>query len=135
MAIRKPPGAAQLSYRNRGNSGALSDHVVPDCLAQRRPGATWSPIIGWIFNEESWSLPQDNGERERILRIVGIYFVSIAGPALLLSLFALRYGPIGLVRNPGGRIVYGGQLLVALLSLASSTAGAFAVSVAMFNPG
>ena len=95
----------------------------------------WIPIIGWLYAQDTVSLPRDIRERDQILRVVGIYYASVAGPALLLSLFTVLYAPIGLVRNPRGRIIHAGQLLIALLALASLTVGAFALGVAMINPG
>ena len=95
----------------------------------------WLPIIGRLCNQDTLSLPNDIRERDSMLWRIGIYFVSVAGPALLLSVFTMLYAPIGLVRNTGGRIVHVGQLLIALLSLASLSIGAMALGVAMINPG
>lgn len=95
----------------------------------------WIPIIGWLHAQDTVSLPRDIRERDQVLRFVGIYYASVAGPALLLSLFTLLYAPIGLARNRRGRIIHAGQLLIALLALASLTVGAVALGVAMINPG
>lgn len=95
----------------------------------------WFPIIAGLAASESISLPTDIADRDRILRVAALYFIAVATPAACLSLFTLLYAPVGLVRNRGGRAVHLGQLIAALLLLATITAVAFTVFVFMFNPG
>ncbi len=96
---------------------------------------TWIPFAYGLFNQGSVSLPRNIGERDWIIRLGGIYFASVAGPALVLSVFAMLFAPIGVVRNPGSRIVHIGQLLLALLTFVSLAIGAFAAWIAMVYPG
>ncbi|MEZ5459964.1 MAG: hypothetical protein R3E65_11865 [Steroidobacteraceae bacterium] len=56
-------------------------------------------------------------------------------PATLLACFTLIYAPVGIARNAGIRLIHGGQLSCALLTLASLAAGGFALWVAAINPG
>ncbi len=95
----------------------------------------WIPIIAWLYLQDSVKLPTNISDRDNVLRVGAIYFVTVAGPALILSLFAILYAPVGLFRNPGGRLAHTGQLVLALTTLVSLTVGAFAVAIAMFNPG
>ena len=93
----------------------------------------WLPLIG--LSHESISLPSDLQARDRVLQVAGIYLASVAGPGFLLAVFALLYAPIGLMRNPGGRLLHVGQLVVALLILGSLAIGALVIGIAMVNPG
>lgn len=85
--------------------------------------------------QDSLSLPNNISKRDDVLRIGIFYFVSVAGPALLLSLFTLLYAPVGLVRNTGAKLVHFGQLMVALVTLPSLAVGGFVASVTFLNPG
>lgn len=95
----------------------------------------WFPIIAWLASDGSYSLPSNMVDRDQVLKAGVLYFIAIAVPGLSVSLFALLYAPVGLVRNPDGRVVHFGQLIAALLLLASLIGVAFAVFVSMFNPG
>lgn len=95
----------------------------------------WLPIVGWLADQDSISLPANIRDRDELVRIAALYFILVAGPALFLSLFTLLYAPVGLVRYRSGSALYIGQLTLALLSLASLAAGGFAVSIAVINPG
>ncbi len=95
----------------------------------------WVPIANWASTQDSMTLPNDIKERDRLFRLGLYFFVTVAGPALMLSLFTLLYAPIGLVRGSGGRVIHFGQLLLAVIALASLGAGAFVVGIAMVNPG
>jgi hypothetical protein len=95
----------------------------------------WFPLIAGLAAGESISLPSDIVERDKILGAAVLYLIAVAIPAICLSLFTLLYAPVGLVRNPGGRVVHVGQLLAALLLLATLATAAFAVFIFMINPG
>ena len=95
----------------------------------------WFPIIAALAAGNAIELPDAMAERDRVFGMAALYFIAVAIPAVGLSLFALLYAPVGLVRNPGGRLVHVGQLLTALLLLASVTAVAFSVSLFLVNPG
>lgn len=95
----------------------------------------WFPIIAGLAASESISLPTDIADRDRILKAAGLYFIAVAIPAVCLSLFTLLYAPVGLVRNQGGRAVHLGQLITALLLLATLIVVAFTVFIFMVNPG
>jgi len=95
----------------------------------------WFPIIVGLAANQSISLPTNIADRDRIYMVAGLYLMAVAVPAVCLSLFTMLYAPVGLVRNRGGRVLHLGQLLTALLLLATLTAVAFAVSVLLVNPG
>lgn len=95
----------------------------------------WFPIIAGLAASNSISLPTNMADRDRIYSAAALYFIAVALPSVCLSLFTLLYAPVGLVRNRGGRVIHLGQLITALLLLASLTAVAFAVSIFLLNPG
>jgi ABC-type uncharacterized transport system permease subunit len=95
----------------------------------------WFPIIAALAASNSISLPTEMADRDRIFSIAALYLIAVAVPAVCLSIFTLLYAPVGLVRNRGGRAVHLGQLIAALLLLASLTAVAFTVSIFLVNPG
>ena len=95
----------------------------------------WFPIIAALAASNSISLPTEMADRDRIFGIAALYLIAVAVPAVCLSIFTLLYAPVGLVRNRGGRAVHLGQLIAALLLLASLTAVAFTVSIFLVNPG
>jgi hypothetical protein len=95
----------------------------------------WLPVLAWLGGRESIPMPTDLAGRDPIIRIASLYFIAIAVPSIGLSVFALFYAPVGLVRNPAGRVIHAGQLLAALLLLVSLAALAFAVFIGMLNPG
>ena len=95
----------------------------------------WFPIIIGLAANQSISLPTDIADRDRIITVAALYLVAVAIPAVCLSLFTLLYAPVGLFRSHDGRLLHLGQLLTALLLLATLAAVAFAVSILMVNPG
>ncbi|MFK8031285.1 MAG: hypothetical protein AB8G18_13700 [Gammaproteobacteria bacterium] len=94
-----------------------------------------APIIAWLYLQGSISLPGTVAEREHVFRMGAVYVVLVAGPALILSLFTMLYALVGLLRNPAGRLIHLGQLVLALITLALLSAGAFALVIAVINPG
>jgi len=121
----------------RGAGMFASKHFNYGCLVAL--GALlltlWFPIVAGLAASDAISLPTDIAERDQVYRVAALYFIAVAVPAVCVSIFALLYAPVGLVRNRGGRLVHLGQLITALLLLTSLTAVAFAVSVFMVNPG
>lgn len=95
----------------------------------------WFPIVAGLAASESISLPTDIADRDRILRVAALYFIAVAIPAACLSLFTLLYAPVGLVRSHGGKAVHLGQLMTALMLLATLTTIALTAFVFMSNPG
>lgn len=95
----------------------------------------WFPIIAWLASDRSYELPSNMAERDQILKAGALYLIAIAVPGVCMSLFALLYAPIGLVRNPAGRFAHFGQLVLALMLLASLILVAFGAFVGMINPG
>lgn len=95
----------------------------------------WFPIIAWLASDRSYVLPSNIVDRDQVLKAGALYFIAVAVPGLCLSLFALLYAPVGLVRNSGGRVGHFGQLVVALALLASLIALALVASIGMVNPG
>lgn len=95
----------------------------------------WFPIIVGLAANQSISFPTNIADRDRIYSVAALYLIAVGLPAVCLSLFTLLYAPVGLVRNPGGRLLHLGQLISALLLLATLTAVAFAVFIFMVNPG
>lgn len=95
----------------------------------------WTPVVAWLYPQESIRLPTTISERDQVLRIAAVWFITIAGPACIASLLTLLYAPVGLIRNSGGRLLHAGQLILSLLTLASLAIGALFVAIAMVNPG
>lgn len=95
----------------------------------------WFPIVAGLASSNSISLPGNISERDQVIKAAALYFIAVAIPASCLSLFTLLYAPVGLVRNRGGRAVHLGQLITALLLLATIIAVAFTAWVFMLNPG
>lgn len=95
----------------------------------------WFPIIASLAASSSLSLPAGMADRDRVYAVAALYLVAVAVPAVGLSIFTLLYAPVGLVRNAGGRLVHLGQLVAALLLLATCAAVGFAVSIFLVNPG
>ena len=95
----------------------------------------WFPVIAALAAGNSIALPAEMADRDRIFSVAALYLIAVAVPAVCLSIFTLLYAPVGLVRNRGGRAVHLGQMITALLLLASLTAVAFAVSIFLVNPG
>jgi hypothetical protein len=91
----------------------------------------WFPIIAWFASEQSYLLPSNLIDRDNVVQAGVIYCIAIAVPGLCLSLFALLYAPVGLLRNPGARVVHFGQFVMALLLLASLIFVAFGIYVGM----
>lgn len=95
----------------------------------------WFPIFIGLAANQSFSLPTDIAERDKIITVAALYLIAVAIPAACLSIFTLLYAPVGLVRNHGGRVLHLGQLIAALLLLATLAAVAFVVSILTVNPG
>ncbi len=95
----------------------------------------WFPIITWLASDRSYALPTNMADRDQLIRVGALYLIAIAIPGSCLSLFALLYAPVGLIRNPGGRLAHLGQLLLTLILLVSLIGIALAVFFGMINPG
>ena len=95
----------------------------------------WFPIVVGLAASQSIVLPTDIADRDRIITVAALYLLAVAIPAVCLSLFMLLYAPVGLFRNRDGRLIHLGQLITALVLLATLAAVAFAVSILMVNPG
>ncbi len=95
----------------------------------------WFPIIAWLSSDTAYSLPSNMVDRNQVVKAGALYLIALAVPGFCLSVFSLLYAPVGLVRNPGGRVAHFGQLVMALILLASLLAVALAVFVGMINPG
>jgi hypothetical protein len=95
----------------------------------------WFPIIVGVAANQPISWPTDIADRNQIITVAALYLIAVAVPAVCLSLFTLLYAPVGLFRNPGGRLLHLGQLIIALALLGSLTAVAFAISILVINPG
>ena len=95
----------------------------------------WFPIIAWLASDRSYALPSNMLDRDQVLKAGALYLIAIAVPGTCLALFALLYAPIGLVRNPGGRLAHLGQLVLTLMLLISLIGVAVAAFVGMLNPG
>ena len=95
----------------------------------------WFPIITWLASDRSYALPSNIVDRDHILKAGALYLMAITVPGTCLSLFTLLYAPVGLVRNPSGRLAHFGQLLLTLMLLVSLIGVAFAVFVGVINPG
>ncbi len=67
--------------------------------------------------------------------VAALYLVAVAIPAVCLSLFMLLYAPVGLFRNRDGRVIHLGQLITALVLLATLASLAMVGSILMVNPG
>jgi hypothetical protein len=95
----------------------------------------WLPVLVWLPGRETIVLPAQRPGAAPLLDVAIWYYVGVAAPSLVLSLFALIYAPVGLVRNAGGRSVHLLQLVAALLLLASLAVCAFVGFVVLANPG
>lgn len=95
----------------------------------------WFPILVGLATQQSITLPTDMADRDRIITVATLYLKAVAIPATCLSLIALLYAPVGLVRNRGGRMIHLGQLVTALLVLSSLAAIVVAIFIFLVNPG
>jgi hypothetical protein len=95
----------------------------------------WLPVITVLAGQHLDALPTAMAERDRIIAAAKLYLMAVAIPAACLSLFTLLYAPVGLVRNRGRRLIHLGQLLSALLLLATVAWIAMVVFILMVNPG
>ncbi len=95
----------------------------------------WFPIVAGLAASQSISLPTDIADRDRIVMVAALYLVAVAIPAVCLSVFMLLYAPVGLFRNRDGRVIHLGQLITALVLLATLASLAMVGSILMINPG
>jgi hypothetical protein len=95
----------------------------------------WFPIVVGLAASQSIVLPTDIADRDRIITVAALYLLAVAIPASFLSLFMLLYAPVGLFRNRDGRVIHLGQLITALVLLATLASLAMVGSILMVNPG
>ena len=88
----------------------------------------WLPVVMWVATGGAvLSGAEDSG---RSIPVAGfLYYALVTLPAFFLSLFALIYAPIGIVRNAGLRLLHVGQFLVAVVLLAPLIVGIFFVAI------
>ena len=121
----------------RGRGMFASNHFNRVCLVALGTLllALWFPIVAALAAGNAIALPTEMADRDRVFGVAALYLIAVAIPAVGLSIFTLLYAPVGLVRNRGGRLVHVGQLVIALLLLATLAAIAFTVSILLVNPG
>lgn len=95
----------------------------------------WLPVLVWLPGQGSIVLPAQGSGATALLDIAIWYYVAVGAPSLLLSLFALIYAPVGMLRSAGGRGVHLLQFLGALLLLGSVVVCGFVGFVVLANPG
>jgi len=95
----------------------------------------WLPTFATLAAIQADTLPTNMVARDRIIMAAKVYLLAVAIPATGLSLFSLLYAPVGLVRNRGARVLHFGQLVVALLLLATMAWIAMVVLILLVNPG
>ncbi|MGI9342005.1 MAG: hypothetical protein ACR2QV_04105 [Gammaproteobacteria bacterium] len=92
----------------------------------------WVPPIAWLASRGTAAEPVDVDA----LRLAAIMYLPIMStPGLIVMIFSLLYAPAGLFRNPSARLLHLGQLALALLLMASLGIAAFALLLAVVNPG
>ncbi|MEQ9563659.1 MAG: hypothetical protein RLN69_14165 [Woeseiaceae bacterium] len=95
----------------------------------------WLPALVWLPGRENIVLPAQRAGAAPLLDIAIWYYLAVATPSFLLSLFALIYAPVGLVRNANGRVMHLLQVLAALLLMMSLAVCAYVGVVVLANPG
>jgi hypothetical protein len=95
----------------------------------------WLPMIGIVATAGNITLPLAGSVSDTNLRLGAAYFGTVSALGLATGLFGVVFAPVGLLRNPGGRLLHAVQLVLTLLLFA--TVGIVVVTAWLFmlNPG